>query len=1504
MRLKLTLARPTGLTSDIEVTADAAATVGAIAETIARLDPAPLTGSGPVAGSTLSVRHPQQAHSQLLDPDSRLSDARLASGATITTVDAQETARADRGPVLALLKVIDGPATGAEYQLRRGSIVLGRDPGCDFVIDDGLVSKRHVRVEVVDGQVAMVDLNSANAILLDGGVVTRAQLATGQTVLLGDSLIRVDIVAPPLAEEVTRSGPVAFNRSPAIEPRYPGEEFDGPDVPREEDDIPFPWLTFAAPLIMVSVLFFIVENKLILIFLAMSPLLMIGAWATQRLAARRKRIKAIERFDRHLVRLDDLFAEQNLIEREVRNAEAPPTTLLVDEARRLGPLLWHRRPEHWSFLNVRLGTADAPSRNTIKGRNRYDGIPEFQERLDAFIDDHRLIPAVAIAENLADAGCLGIAGDPTPAGATANALIAQIASLYSPTEVAFAAIVGPTRSAEFDWLKWLPHTGSAQSVISGVHLADNAVSGSAVLTSLEELIQNQVAKKRKKKVDLGPVDVKNSVLGGAPDFSQPEASAPVRPASPCLVVFICDDAPVDRARVNAVVERAVHAGILPIWLAEKVTDLPAACRTYVDVADGAVGEARVGYVRLGMSIEHVDVATLARGDAEQFAKELAGVADAGALTTDESDIPRSVSFLSLLGHDIAESADAVIDRWRQNDSIHDRSGAPPTPRRAGRLRALVGQASTEAMHLDLRAQGPHALVGGTTGSGKSEFLQAWVLGMAAEYSPDRVTFLFVDYKGGSAFAECVKLPHCVGLVTDLTPHLVQRALTSLRAELHFREHLLNRKKAKDLIELEKRSDPECPPVLVLVIDEFAALVGEVPEFVDGIVDIAQRGRSLGIHLIMATQRPAGVIKDNLRANTNLRIALRVADASDSTDVLGSPVAAHFDPSIPGRAVVRSGPSRLTGFQTGYAGGWTSSEPELPAVEIAALAFGSPSAWVEPGPEIEESLDQEGPNDTSRLVSQMILAAERAELPPPRKPWLDELASVYDSARLRQRTDEQLLIGIVDDASTQSQYPVYFQPDVDGHMAVYGTSGSGKSVALRTLAVSAAITPRGGPVQVYAIDHASSGMQMLEPLPHVGAVVDGMDAERVARLLSMLRGVVERRSAAFASVRAGSIAEYRRLAGKPDEPRILVLLDGAGAFRKEYEYITGAGIYNDFLQILADGRAVGVHMVLSVDRPGSINPSISAALQRRLVLRLTGDADYMALDVPRDMLASDATPGRGAFGDFEAQVAVFGGSPNVAEQARAIESLAQTLRQRGVPQAPGIARLASDIPIESIAARAGLIGIGVADEDLQPVYVDPQGTFMLTGPPSSGRTTALTTMAASLAGLGFRTYYFGNRKSTVGTQPFWAGRATTIEEAAALAKEILPLAQEPASTSARIAIVVEGVNEFLSGAAEASMIELFKAAKRSDHFVLAESETSTWSSSWPLLAELKSGRRGFALQPDQQEGDLLFRTSFPRAKRSDFPAGRGYLVQAGGIRRVQLARRGLDGAGGGESSPST
>src|SRR5690606_13184350 len=230
-----------------------------------------------------------------------------------------------------------------------------------------------------------------------------------------------------------------------------------------------------------------------------------------------------------------------------------------------------------------------------------------------------------------------------------------------------------------------------------------------------------------------------------------------------------------------------------------------------------------------------------------------------------------------------------------------------------------------------------------------------------------------------------------------------------------------------------------------------------------------------------------------------------------------------------------------------------------------------------------------------------------------------------------------------------------------------------------------------------------------------------------------------------AVRASTVVEYRELASKPQEPRILLIIDGMATFRQEYEFSASSTLFNQVLQILSDGRQVGIHVVVSADRPASIPPSGSASFQRKVTLRLTDENDYAMIDTPADILSTTSPPGRAVLDQLEAQVSVFGGSPNVAEQARAIERLARTMRDNGIPQAPGIERLPDEIPLSGLKPGAvGTVVIGVADDDLKPFAINPEGAFMLTGPPASGRSTALATLAQSLraalpdAGL----YYFG------------------------------------------------------------------------------------------------------------------------------------------------------------------
>lgn len=1499
MKLRVTLLRSGGAAEDIVVTADGAATVGDVASAVVSSDPLlEYRGVFEVEAVTLEAFSAlTPGPGDVLDRESSLAHADLAQGAAVRVVPIGYEPR----PELGRLEIrAEG---GRSIGLTRGSFTIGRDADCDIVLTDPLVSKRHARLEVGADRVELVDLNSANGILVGGSPVTRLEARHGRIeATLGDTEIVISTdtatqaAATPAPESLHQ---VALVRSPRVEARYSGQELEGTELPRPAQKPPFPWLALAAPLILGTVLFLVMHNVMTLLFIALSPLLMLGTWFTNRMTNKRQAILEKETFEKQLERLGRRLGEEREREVIVRRREVPSLADTSRDALEAGPLVWTRRPEHWSFLHAQLGSGTTTSRNVVgESAHRDAAIPEYAERLDALVEEFSTVADVPILESLPLAGAIGIAGHPQYTAPYVRGLLAQLTGLHAPTDLVLTALVGPGWTRELADLKWLPHTWEAEQVLGMTGIADNPGAAGRLLAQLEEVVASR-GRQGAAPVRLGALkDEAAATRTGAKVGVDEGATKPVDAPQPAIVVLIAGDPPADLGRLIQLSEDAAQRGVYPIWVRDTVPALPAACRTFVHADGPASATAR--FVRLGVEIAGMRTETLAAEQFGVFARALARLTDIGRVDRDTSDVPRTVPLLQLLGREMATNADSIVDRWKQNESIVSALPAGRGTRSPAKLRALVGQGADGAMHLDLRSQGPHALVGGTTGSGKSEFLQAWVLGMAAEYSPERVTFLFVDYKGGSAFADCIRLPHTVGLVTDLNPHLVRRVLVSLRAELHFRERLFNRKKAKDILELEKRGDPQTPPALILVIDEFAALAKEVPEFVDGVVDIAQRGRSLGIHLIMATQRPAGVIKDNLRANTNLRVALRMADENDSDDVIGAKDAAMFDPGLPGRGIAKTGPGRMTLFQSAYTGGWSMQQVQAAAVELATFAPSLQIGWdaidVSPDNAPSESADL-GPNDQQLLVARMAEASAAVPIATPRRPWLDELAPTFDQTRLQQRTDAQLVIGVIDEPEHQQQQPFFFAPDEEGHLAIFGTGGSGKSVALRTLAISAGITPRGGPVNVYGVDFSSGGLKMLEPLPHVGSIIPGDDLERVARLFAHLRDELDRRGDAYSAVNASSITEYRALAGKPDEPRILVLLDGFATMRAEYEGITGrAETYRTLQQVLSDGRALGVHVALTADRAQSVPNALHAMIQRRIVLRMADSDAYAMLDAPRDILDGDSVPGRCIVDRHEAQIAVIGGTRSTREQSIAVERMAASMLRRGREQAPPIRSLPVLYAAAELPDRVGadLVAIGIADIDLGPIGIEPSGTFIIAGPPGSGRSNAVVAIAsqAARARPGARAFYIGNPRSEAASGFAWSAKATDASSGMALLADVTALMDAEACPI----VVLEGVGEYASSTLEMSLSTLVRRAVRGEALLIAEGEMSEWVTNFGLMGELKAPRRGVILQPETIDGDVVLKTPFPRLGRGEFPAGRGILAQRGKIARVQFPHVLSDGTG--------
>ncbi|POH74976.1 FtsK/SpoIIIE domain-containing protein [Arthrobacter glacialis] len=1471
MRIRLTLRRDPQEAKNLAVTVDGLASVGDIATELYLSDPA---RKGAAAPPNLSLLVEESVvggvRGRTLPPESNLQESGLRPGATVSLTQVSETfavPQQDRGPAAATLRVTAGPDLGREFALPLGTSYVGRDFDVDVRLSDPMTSKRHARITIGE-TVEIADTGSANGLMMEGTQISRAVLGSSDEVTLGETTISVVGLG-----RRTQSGPtgplVEFNRSPRVVPHFAIEEQilpSGPQRPRRER---FPLVMLIAPVLMGGVMFGVTRSPFSLIFMAMMPLMMIGGYLDQKANAKRELKDSIEQFRGAIAEFRRQMTARQQVERAVRLAESPSTSETVDAIYKLGPLMWTHRPEHSAFLSLRLGVGRQPSRTPVKAPADSNTLPEYMAEIQDVKTEFSDIDAVPVVAAFRTSGAVGVAGPRGVVDDVARALVLQAVGLHSPAELAVAAMTSTESKQRWEWLQWLPHVGSVHSPLAGEHLASGTGASSVLLAALEDLLVNRGVN----------MAANGAAHRGSLDRAKVEIPAPVVPA---LLLIIEDDVKVDRARLNRLTEYGADVGVHILWVATSIEALPASCRDFVHVAETAT----TGQVRLGQLTYPVSCESVSDELAAQLARMLAPVVDSSKPVDDDSDLPRSVSYVALAGHDLVESTTGIADRWLENNSVASR--AVKNRKHQGSLRALVGSKGVEPMYLDLKTEGPHALVGGTTGAGKSEFLQAWVLGMAAAYSPDRLSFLFVDYKGGAAFADCVQLPHTVGLVTDLSPHLVRRALTSLRAELHHREHLLNRKKAKDLLAMEREADPETPPSLIIVVDEFAALAKEVPEFVDGVVDIAARGRSLGLHLILATQRPSGVIKDSLRANTNMRIALRMADVDDSVDILGEPSAAYFSPSIPGRGAAKTGPGRIQGFQTGYAGGWTTRTPQRPRIDIVEMDFGAGNPWEQ---ELASApvAESGGPNDISRVVANISLAAVELGVKPPRKPWLSELSEVYDFSKLpTARTDEQLLLGVMDDPEHQAQPTVFFEPDKDGNMAILGASGSGKSAALRTLAVAAAITPRGGPVQVYGIDAASNGLQMLEVLPHVGGIINAEDNERVGRLLRYVRGLIEERAQSFAQVKAGSIAEYRRLANKPHEPRIIVMVDGLAAFRELYEFRAGMNQFETLQQIATDGRPMGVHLVIAGDSPKSLPASLASSVQRLLVLRLATSDDYSNLGLPRDVLGAASPPGRGMIDGGEVQLAIFGGTSNLALQARSVASLAETMRRQGVAQAPRVEALPEMLDLNVLPAAApGHVIIGVDDYNLEAAGLEASGALMLTGPPSSGRTTALVTLAEALkrSTPGTRRVYFGSRRSAIAKLPVWD---ESIVTAAALEPELQRFIDLVESESQPVAFFIEGVTEFTDSEAEMDLATLIKAAIKANAFVVGESETSTWSGAWSLAGLFKAGRRGLLMNPGDVEGDTLMNTSLGRIYHNKFIPGRGYVVGRGKAFKLQVA----------------
>ncbi|MBB2922867.1 FtsK/SpoIIIE domain-containing protein [Cellulomonas cellasea] len=661
----------------------------------------------------------------------------------------------------------------------------------------------------------------------------------------------------------------------------------------------------------------------------------------------------------------------------------------------------------------------------------------------------------------------------------------------------------------------------------------------------------------------------------------------------------------------------------------------------------------------------------------------------------EDPLPRTVGLGDLPGVPAPDAA-AVAARWAEP--------APPG------LRAALGVDHTGPVHVDLVADGPHALVAGTTGAGKSGLLQTLVLTLALAHPPERLAVALVDYKGGTSFGPIARLPHVVGQVTDLDGALAERALAGLRAELHRRERVLAEAGVADVDALAAehragRTTVSPLPRLLVVVDEFRALADEVPTFVPGLLRVAAQGRALGMHLVLATQRPAGAVGPDLRANIALRVALRVADAAESTDVLGVGDAAALPVDRPGRAVLRRGNRAPEQLQVALPHGPRRDE----VVRLADPWLAGAPSWVPTGP------DPAREDGSSRYVDAVRAAAHGR--PAPVSPWLPELPVLVTRDEVHAQVTGaaapgpgDVPLGLGDVPAEQRRSLVSWRPD-DGHLLVRGGPGSGRTSTLRTVVHRA--LELGW--DVHAVGFAADGLPA--PAELLGTVVGPDDPRRLARLVRLLAGRRSRTAAEGDGARS------------EDVPQLLVV-DGLESTVAALDGVARGAATELLVDLLRDGRARRVAVAAGCGSGAGL-ASLVGHFRSRLVLGPGDPVTDVLAGVPTALAGGRRPPGRavhvGPEGAVLCQVALTDGPPRTSRGAGH-----QPLRLAPVP-----ARVTLDAPgaVHVDGPAADRVALGRGGDAAEVLSLDVRRGALVVGPPGSGRTTALAVVAAALVGVG-------------------------------------------------------------------------------------------------------------------------------------------------------------------------
>ena len=894
----------------------------------------------------------------------------------------------------------------------------------------------------------------------------------------------------------------------------------------------------------------------------------------------RKKYKADkkERVDLYHLYLRDKAMELTRLEREQKEGmhyHFPTVLELTDLVESYNHRIYEKTPLHFDFLYYRLGLGKLPTSYELSyGQQERSGKKDaLEEEGYALYSRHKKIPDMPIPANLSH-GPVGYVGPRNLVLEQLQLLVMQLATFHSYHDVQFITILPEEERDQWSWMRWLPHAKLQELNVRG--FVYNQRTRDQVLNSL-----NQILKLRRTQKE---------------EASHKESTL----FHPHYVVLVTDEKLIlDHVIMEFFTEDPTELGCSLVFVEDVMSSLSENIQTVINIKDRNTGQLVMeeGVLKeTDFRLDHFP----ADYDKEVIARTLAPL---NHLQNLKSSIPDSVTFMEMYGAETFEDLQ-VSSRWKKNAPY--KSLAVPI--------GLRGKDDLVQLNLHEKAHGPHGLIAGTTGSGKSETIQSYILSLAVNFHPHDVAFLLIDYKGGGMANLFKNLPHLLGTITNLDGAQSMRALASINAEIHRRERLFGEFEVNHINQYQKKfrngEATEPLPHLFLISDEFAELKVNQPDFIKELVSIARVGRSLGVHLILATQKPSGVVDDQIWSNSRFKIALKVADRSDSNEMLHTPDAAEITQT--GRAYLQVGNNEVYElFQSAWSGADYQPDKDDMGIEDHTIylinELGQYEILNEDLSGLEEAEEiKEVPTELDAIVQHIQVLCQEQEIPPVPQPWLpplkerialEELEAVQPAVAWEEEKPLSFLLGMADIPQAQKQEAISINLSKDGHVLLYGSPGTGKTTFLQTAGMDLARKHSPKALTMYLMDFGTNGLAPLSKLPQVADTMLLDQAEKISKFVRIMERELNRRKKLLADYGVGTLELYREASGQ-QEPAIVILLDSYEAIKEEaYE----AELFKLLVRISREGLSIGVHLLMTAGRQSNLRAQLYSNFKHQLSL---------------------------------------------------------------------------------------------------------------------------------------------------------------------------------------------------------------------------------------------------------------------------------------------------------------